>query len=53
MFMIVYCLGSIGVSIQTLLMQITVGGILYMVGSSIILFSKKDTMFMNLYQKRV
>lgn len=52
MFMIVYCLGSIGVSIQTLLMQITVGGILYMVGSSIILFSKKDTMFMNLYQKK-
>ena len=53
MFVIVYCLGNIGISIQTLLLQMIAGGIIYILGCIICLCLKQDALFMGMYQKKI
>ena len=50
MFSAVYCVGQLGESLQTLLLQVASGIIVYAVGCCIYFYIKRDAMFMRMFQ---
>ena len=50
MFSVVYCVGQLEESFQTLLLQVASGIIVYAVGCCIYFYIKRDAMFMRMFQ---